>query len=151
MVLFHLLSLSNFLWWFLMQLFLFEMATPAKLQIIFGKDDIRKLFLPSGIPSTLQDLTDVITQTFKIIGWLTVMYQDMDFNGQFLTLTSIEEVQDKATVKLVMTELVVLTFLLNIIIIFQTASSVDSISKALKASLHDSWNWLSYHLGHHST
>lgn len=66
------------------------------------------------------------------------MYQDMDFNGQFLTLTSIEEVQDKATVKLVMTEPVVLTFLLNIIIIFQTASSVDSISKALKSSLHDS-------------
>lgn len=59
------------------------MATPAKLQIIFDKDDICKLFLPSGIPSTLQDLGDVIAQAFNITGSFTVMYQDMDFNGQF--------------------------------------------------------------------
>lgn len=86
------------------------MATPAKLRIIFGEDDIHKLLLPSGIPSTLQDLTDIITQTFNISGSFTVMYRDLDFNGQFFTLTSIEDGADKATLKLVMTEPVVLTF-----------------------------------------
>ncbi|XP_041804801.1 uncharacterized protein LOC121614792 [Chelmon rostratus] len=85
------------------------MATPVKLRIIFGEDDIRKLVLPSGIPGTIQDLTDVIQETFRITGSFTVLYQDMDFGGQFFTLTSIEEVQDKATLKLVMAESVVLT------------------------------------------
>lgn len=86
------------------------MATPVRLRIIFGEDDIRKLVLPSGIPGTIQDLTDVIQETFNIAGSLTVMYQDMDFDGQFFTLTSIEEVKaTKATLKLVMTEPVVLT------------------------------------------
>ncbi|ROL45398.1 hypothetical protein DPX16_23686 [Anabarilius grahami] len=33
-----------------------RMCTPAKLRIVFEENDIRKLVLPSGIPSTLQDL-----------------------------------------------------------------------------------------------
>ncbi|XP_076732440.1 uncharacterized protein LOC143413388 [Maylandia zebra] len=37
------------------------------------------------------------------------MYQDMDFDGQFFTLTSIEEVQDKANLKVVKTEPVILS------------------------------------------
>lgn len=34
-----------------------DMAPSAKLQTVFGDDDVRKLLLPAGIPSTLQDLT----------------------------------------------------------------------------------------------
>lgn len=37
------------------------------------------------------------------------MYQDMDFDGQFITLTSTEEVKYKAPLKIIMTEPVVLT------------------------------------------
>ncbi|XP_051272765.1 uncharacterized protein LOC127372883 [Dicentrarchus labrax] len=85
------------------------MAPSAKLRIIFGEDDVRKLLLPAGIPSTLQDLTDVLRETFDITGPFTVMYQDMDFDGQFFTLTSIEEVQDKANLKVVKTEPVILS------------------------------------------
>lgn len=80
-----------------------------KLRIIFGEDDIRKLVLHSGIPGTIQVLTDVIQETFDITGSFTVMYQDMDFDGQFITLTSIKEVKDKSTLKIIMTEPVVLT------------------------------------------
>ncbi|XP_019205875.1 uncharacterized protein LOC102075923 [Oreochromis niloticus] len=85
------------------------MAPSAKLWIIFGEDDVHKLLLPAGIPSTLQDLNDVLRETFDITGPFTVMYQDMDFNGQFFTLTSIEEVQDKANLKVVKTEPVILS------------------------------------------
>lgn len=66
-----------------MQLLPVEMGTPVKLRIIFEDDDIRKLVLPSGIPSTLQDLIDVIQETFHIPGMFTVVYQVMDFGGQF--------------------------------------------------------------------
>ncbi|KAK0151964.1 hypothetical protein N1851_006663 [Merluccius polli] len=86
-----------------------DMAPSAKLWIIFGEDDVHKLLLPAGIQSTLQDLTDVLRETFDITGPFTVMYQDMDFDGQFFTLTSIEEVQDKANLKVVTTEPVILS------------------------------------------
>ncbi|XP_026017031.1 uncharacterized protein LOC113018186 isoform X1 [Astatotilapia calliptera] len=86
-----------------------DMAPSAKLRIIFGEDDVHKLLLPAGIPSTLQDLNDVLRETFDITGPFTVMYQDMDFDGQFFTLTSIEEVQDKANLKVVKTEPVILS------------------------------------------
>lgn len=85
------------------------MAPSAKLRIIFGEDEVRKLLLPEGIPSTLQGLTDVLRETFDITGPFTVMYQDMDFDGQFFTLTSIEEVQDKGSLKVVKTEPVILS------------------------------------------
>lgn len=56
------------------------MVTPVKLRIIFGEDDIYKLVLPSGILGKIQDLTDVIQETFHITGSFTGMYQDMDFD-----------------------------------------------------------------------
>lgn len=73
------------------------MGTPAKLRIIFGDNDIRKLILPAGIPSSLTDLICAIRDSFDIPGDFSVLYQDMDFNGQFFTLTCIGDVEDKAT------------------------------------------------------
>ena len=93
---------------FLMQLLLLRWL-PAKLRIILEDDEIRKLVLPLGIPSPLQDLHDVIQETFHIPRAFNVMYEDMDFGGQFCTLSSIEEVQDKDTLKLVFTQPIVLT------------------------------------------
>lgn len=61
----------------MMQLLPIEMGTPAKLRIILEDDDIRKLVLPSGIPSTLQDLIDVIQETFHIPG----VYSDVSRHG----------------------------------------------------------------------
>lgn len=46
---------------------------------------------------------------FDIPGDFSVLYQDMDFNGQFFTLTSIGDVEDKATLKVVPVKPVVLT------------------------------------------
>uniref|UniRef100_A0A8C1TUN1 Uncharacterized protein n=1 Tax=Cyprinus carpio TaxID=7962 RepID=A0A8C1TUN1_CYPCA len=80
------------------------MCTPAKLRIVFEENDIRKLVLPSGIPSTLQDLKHVIKETFNIPDCFNLMYEDMDFGGQFCTLSSIDDVQDKCTLKVVQTE-----------------------------------------------
>ncbi|XP_076616611.1 uncharacterized protein LOC143339324 [Chaetodon auriga] len=84
------------------------MGTPAKLRIIFGDDDIRKLILPAGIPSSLTDLICAIRDSFDIPGDFSVLYQDIDFNGQFFTLTSIGDVEDKSTLKVVPVKPVVL-------------------------------------------
>ncbi|KAI4805503.1 hypothetical protein KUCAC02_010113 [Chaenocephalus aceratus] len=74
-------------------------TTPAKLRIIFEHNDIRKLVLPSGIPRTLEELICELQEAFHIPGEFTVMYQDMDFDGQFCTLSCIEDVEDKGTLK----------------------------------------------------
>ena len=49
-----------------------------------------KLILPSGIPSTLQDLLDFVQETFHMPGMFSLMYEDMDFGGQFFTWSSIQ-------------------------------------------------------------
>ncbi|KAL0979010.1 hypothetical protein UPYG_G00179280 [Umbra pygmaea] len=85
------------------------MGTPAKLRIIFGDGDIRKLILPAGIPGSLTDLICAIRDSFDIPGDFFVHYQDMDFNGQFFTLTNIGDVEDQATLKVVPVNPVVLT------------------------------------------
>ncbi|XP_074546285.1 uncharacterized protein LOC141810709 [Halichoeres trimaculatus] len=85
------------------------MSTPAKLRIIFEEDDIRKLSLPSGIPRSLTELCHILRKTFNIPGDFSVLYQDKDFDGQFCTLTGIEEVEDKATLKVVKTQPAMLT------------------------------------------
>ncbi|KAL6462537.1 hypothetical protein MHYP_G00289590 [Metynnis hypsauchen] len=83
------------------------MSTPAKLRIIFDNHTVHKLLLPSGIPSSLQDLKLVIQSTFSTPDGFTLMYQDMEFGGQFFTLTSIEDVQDMGTLKVVQVEPVI--------------------------------------------
>ena len=85
------------------------MGTPAKLRIIFGDDDIRKLILPAGIPSSLTELICAIRDSFDIPGDFSVLHQDTDFNGQFFTLTSIGDVEDKATLKVMPVKPVLLT------------------------------------------
>lgn len=51
----------------------------------------------------------MIQETFEIQREFTLMYQDQDFDGQFFTLSSIHNVQDKATLKLVFPQPIVLT------------------------------------------
>lgn len=85
-----------------------RMGTPAKLHIIFGDDDIQ-LILPEGIPGSLAHLICAIRDSFDIPGDFSVLYQDMDFSGQFFTLSSIGDVEDKATLKVVPVKPVMLT------------------------------------------
>lgn len=89
-------------------LYLLQMCTPAKLRLVFGENDVRKLILPSGIPSTLQDLKSIIQETFNIPECFTLMYEDMEFGGQFFNLDTVDDVQDKYTLKVVKTEPVTL-------------------------------------------
>ncbi|KAL7857205.1 hypothetical protein SRHO_G00161040 [Serrasalmus rhombeus] len=85
-----------------------KMCTPAKLRIIFDEHKVHKLVLPSGIPSTLQDLTDITKEKFIIPGDFGLMYQDKEFDGEFFTLSSVEDVQDMGPLKVIQTEPVIL-------------------------------------------
>ncbi len=73
---------------------------PAVLRIILQDHDVRKLFLPSGIPNTVDDLLTTVKDTFQLDGDYSLMYMDTDF-GQFFTLTSTDDIKNKDSIKIV--------------------------------------------------
>lgn len=75
------------------------MARPVKLRVILADDDARKLILPEGLPSSTEDLAQKITEMFQLDGDIRLQYQDDDFGGEFVNLTTITDVQDKGTLK----------------------------------------------------
>lgn len=78
----------------------------AVLRVIFGHR-IEKLTLSSGIPETIEELNLAIKQTLNIYDDFSVQYLDPDFED-FFTLNSTTEITNKATIKVVTIEPVVL-------------------------------------------
>ncbi|KAL6457319.1 hypothetical protein MHYP_G00342820 [Metynnis hypsauchen] len=70
------------------------MSQSAKLRVILEDHDIRKLTLPLGIPSTVEELVSNVQDTFSLKGDFCLQYKDPDFDGQFVTLTTTEDVKD---------------------------------------------------------
>lgn len=82
----------------------------ARLRVIL-QEEIRKLSLPSGIPATVEELKHIVQDTFAIEQDFSLQFQDQDFDGQFFTLLETNEVKDKDTIKVVLSEPVItLTF-----------------------------------------
>ncbi|XP_051778517.1 uncharacterized protein LOC127526633 [Erpetoichthys calabaricus] len=77
------------------------MAQPIRLRIILGEDDARKLILPAGISDSIEELCQEIKTNFGVEQDLPLQYQDPDFGNEFINLTSISEINDKATLKVV--------------------------------------------------
>ncbi|KAL7826197.1 hypothetical protein SRHO_G00339350 [Serrasalmus rhombeus] len=87
------------------------MSQSVKLRVILEDHDIRKLTLPLGIPSTVEELASNVQDTFSLKGDFCLQYKDPDFDGQFVTLITTEDVKDKDTIKVVkMDPPVILTF-----------------------------------------
>lgn len=77
------------------------MAQLAVLQILFGDEsDSRKLNLVSGIPATVDDLHAIIKTSFQIKEDFRPQYMDTDFS-EFMNLTSMSEIQNKSTLKVI--------------------------------------------------
>lgn len=77
------------------------MAEPIRLRIILGVDDARKLILPAGISDSIEQLRQEIKTNFGVQQDFHLQYQDPDFGNDFVNLTAISEVNDKATLKVV--------------------------------------------------
>ncbi|ROI73795.1 hypothetical protein DPX16_22906 [Anabarilius grahami] len=77
--------------------------SPAVLRVILQDHDVRKLFLPSGIPNTVDDLLTIVKETFQLDEHFSLMYMDTDF-GQFFTLTSTDDIKNKDSIKIIKKE-----------------------------------------------
>lgn len=78
------------------------MAQLAVLRVLFGEEsDSRKLNLVPGIPAMVDDLHAIIKTSFQIKEDFRLQYMDTDFNNEFMNLTSMSEIQNKSTLKVV--------------------------------------------------
>lgn len=77
------------------------MAEPMKLRVIIEEDDFRILDLHSGKPKTLMDLHSIICDTFGIERDFRIQFMDPDFNNEFMNITSVQDIQDRSTIKVV--------------------------------------------------
>lgn len=70
-----------------------------RVRVIITEDNIRKLVLQS-MPESLQVLETIIRDKFEIKGCFTLQYMDPDFDNQFMSVTSIRDIVDRATIKI---------------------------------------------------
>lgn len=77
------------------------MAAPVKLQIIFGSNNAEKLTIETGMPKSVEDLSDEIKRHFDIEGDIRLQYMDSDFDNAFVNHNQICDIQDKSTVKII--------------------------------------------------
>lgn len=78
------------------------MAAPVKLWIVFGANNAEKLTLESGMPKSVEDLSNGIKRRFEIEGDIRLQYMDHDFDNNFVNLNQINDIQDKSTVKVIL-------------------------------------------------
>lgn len=101
------------------------MSSPIQLRVIMEETKVHKLTLPDGFLNTVHELLAAAKDHFQLQGNYTVIYIDKDFDNQFFTLTSTDEVKDKDTIKLVKTEPSVI---LTLTPIQDAASSLSPVS-----------------------
>lgn len=77
------------------------MTQPIRLRIVFGDDDARKLVLPRGLPDSLEELCQTIKASFGLQQDIRLQYQDEVFGNEFVNLSEITEIHDKASVKVI--------------------------------------------------
>ena len=77
------------------------MAAPVKLRIILGANNAEKLTIESGMPDSVEALSNEIKRQFLIDGDIRLQYMDSDFDNNLVNLNQISDIQDRGTVKVI--------------------------------------------------
>lgn len=75
----------------------------ALLRVIFGADSSQRVVFSTGLPSTVTELESEIKRQCNIHEDFHLQFMDTLFENAFMKLTSMEEIQDKGTVKVIYT------------------------------------------------
>ncbi|KAF3859055.1 hypothetical protein F7725_021454 [Dissostichus mawsoni] len=75
------------------------MATSAVLRVILGENSSQRVVLPLGLPDTVTELENEIRRQCQLQDLFRLQFMDELFGNIFQDLTSMEEIQDRATVK----------------------------------------------------
>ncbi|XP_067364136.1 sterile alpha motif domain-containing protein 3-like [Channa argus] len=74
---------------------------PVRLRVILDHNDARKLILPRGFPDSIEELCQTIRTSFGLQEEIRLQYQDADFGNEFINLSDISEISDKANLKVI--------------------------------------------------
>uniref|UniRef100_A0A3Q3JTI6 PB1 domain-containing protein n=1 Tax=Monopterus albus TaxID=43700 RepID=A0A3Q3JTI6_MONAL len=75
----------------------------AILRVILGPDSCQRVLFSTGLPLTLAEIETEIKNQCKINEPFRLQFMDTLFGNEFMNLTSTEEIQDKATLKVIYT------------------------------------------------
>lgn len=73
----------------------------ATLRVVFGVDNASKLTLPCGIPTSVETLKEDIKRHFGLTEDFRLQYRDVDFDNEYMNLTTTTDIKDKSTVKVI--------------------------------------------------
>ena len=76
------------------------MAALVKLLIFLGANNAEKLTIESGMPESVEDLSNEIKRQFLIEGDIR-QYMNSDFDNDFVNLNRISDIQDSSKVKII--------------------------------------------------
>lgn len=72
-----------------------------KLRVIVGENYLRGLDLPSELPKTVTELQNIVCQELNIYQYFHIQFMYPDFNYELMNFTSVQDLKDRSTVKLV--------------------------------------------------
>lgn len=76
----------------------------ATLRVILGVDNYSKLMLPSGMPSSIEMLKEEIQRQFALTEDFRLQYRDIEFDNEYMNLTTTADIKDKSTIKVIYTQ-----------------------------------------------
>ncbi|CAI5657603.1 unnamed protein product [Oreochromis niloticus] len=79
------------------------MTAQAILRVILGPGSSQRVMVSPGLPSTVTELEAEIKTQCKIMEPFRLQFMDTLFGNEFVNLTSMAEIQNKATIKIVYT------------------------------------------------
>lgn len=77
------------------------MTSQPILRVILGPGSSQRVMFPAGLPSTVAELETEIKTQCKIMEPFRLQFMDPLFGNEFMNVSSMEEIQDKATLSVV--------------------------------------------------
>ncbi|XP_060780776.1 uncharacterized protein LOC132888716 isoform X2 [Neoarius graeffei] len=77
------------------------MSSPAILKIVLADNTCQRLTFPSGLPGAIEDLVCEVKRQCGLTSNFRLQFMDPLFGNDFMNLTSMNEVQDRGTIRIV--------------------------------------------------
>lgn len=76
------------------------MANPIRLLILLSDDSSERMDLPL-VPDTIEELIEQVKEACKLTGGIRLQYNDIDFGGTFVNLSSTSSIKDLTIIKVI--------------------------------------------------
>lgn len=77
------------------------MNAPALLKVILGDNSSQRMTFPNGLPGTVNELVGEVQRQCGLDSNFRLQFMDTLFGNEFMNLTSMDEVQDRGTIRVI--------------------------------------------------